>query len=65
MAKIKKEAAPVGPEPENISDAESHALDHELRLWAELLLDIYLDKRKRGLEKKRPSKDFDVAQHGQ
>jgi hypothetical protein len=61
MAKIKTGTAPVGPEPESPSDAESRALDHELRLWAELLLDICLDKRSREQQKGPESNTLDVA----
>jgi hypothetical protein len=63
MAKIEIQASPVGPEPQNIPEAESLALEQELQLWAELLLDIYIDKRRRNPAKNRASDDFDSAAH--
>jgi hypothetical protein len=63
MAKIDTSASPVGPEQENISEAESPAFEQELQLWAELLLDIYIGKRHRNREKKRAPDDFDSTAH--
>jgi hypothetical protein len=65
MAKTTKQLKPVSPEPESSSNAESRALEHELRLWAELLLDIYLENHCRQTKKSRESKSFDVADREQ
>jgi hypothetical protein len=61
MEKLETGATPNVPKPEAASDADSPELERELELWAELLLDIYLDKQRRNLRKDREGKHFDSA----
>jgi hypothetical protein len=63
MEKFEPGAPSNLPEPETVSIEDSAALDRELELWAELLLDIYLDKRRRNLRKDRERKHFDSAEN--